>query len=297
MKPQRRDLAASYRDALRLRPEERARMLRRLQDRLAGGEAARPELDVAPPALTRALRPARYAPALAATMGLLALGSSAWLRFGPQPSAARVEPLVAAAPHVLSEASAPSSADVSLPAPEPPTAAVPSAPAPQREAQPRAAGRVRASAAAPARAPLRDAAERKPVEAVRSPTPVSDATRAGVGPARAPGKPGVPDEHAALARDTLDEETRLLADAQLALRSGKAERALALLAEHTWRFPRGQLAEAREVAHVVALCEAGHAASSRAEAKRFLAKRPRSPFAERVRTVCAGTAPGGIDAP
>jgi hypothetical protein len=85
---------------------------------------------------------------------------------------------------------------------------------------------------------------------------------------------------------TLDEEMKLLRAAHAALRAGKPEQALAQLAEHSWRFPNGELAEPRDVAHIMALCRAGKVEASRSEAKRFLAQRPSSPFAGRVRAIC-----------
>jgi hypothetical protein len=85
---------------------------------------------------------------------------------------------------------------------------------------------------------------------------------------------------------TLDDEMRLLKAAYSALRAGKPEQALAQLAEHTWRFPNGELAESRDVAHIMALCRAGKVEASRSEAKRFLSERPSSPFAGRVRAIC-----------
>jgi hypothetical protein len=88
-------------------------------------------------------------------------------------------------------------------------------------------------------------------------------------------------------RGTVDEEMKLLRAAHSALRAGRPEQALAQLAEHTWRFPNGELAEQRDVAHILALCRAGKTEASRSEARRFLAARPDSPFAGRVRATCA----------
>jgi hypothetical protein len=85
---------------------------------------------------------------------------------------------------------------------------------------------------------------------------------------------------------SLEQETALLEQAQAALRRGAPQRALALLAEHTWRFPSGHLTESREVARILALCQAGNATQARAQADRFLAARPGSPFSARVRASC-----------
>jgi hypothetical protein len=85
---------------------------------------------------------------------------------------------------------------------------------------------------------------------------------------------------------TLEDELGLLSSAQRAMREGLPERALLALAEHAWRFPNGQLAEAREVARISALCQAGKRALGRTERARFLTHRPESPFADRVRGLC-----------
>jgi hypothetical protein len=87
---------------------------------------------------------------------------------------------------------------------------------------------------------------------------------------------------------TLDKEMQLLKRAQVAQAAGRPTEALSILAEHAKQFPNGKLAESREVARVVALCQAGQTQASRAAADRFLAARPNSPFASRVRGACAG---------
>jgi hypothetical protein len=86
---------------------------------------------------------------------------------------------------------------------------------------------------------------------------------------------------------TLDQEMQLLKRAQVAQASGRPSEALSILAEHAKQFPNGKLAESREVARVIALCQSGQAQASRSAADRFLAARPNSPFASRVRGVCA----------
>ncbi|HKU41410.1 MAG TPA: hypothetical protein VJR89_24805, partial [Polyangiales bacterium] len=90
------------------------------------------------------------------------------------------------------------------------------------------------------------------------------------------------------ATQTLAEEMQWLEQAQTALDRGDAQRALTLLAEHTWRFPKGKLAEARDVARILALCSLGRSAQARSLAQRFLHARGASPFSARVRASCAG---------
>lgn len=88
-------------------------------------------------------------------------------------------------------------------------------------------------------------------------------------------------------KSTLDEEMKLLRAAHAALRAGNPRRALVELAEHTWHFPNGELAESRDVTRIIALCQAGEVVISRSEAKRFVAERPSSPFVGRVLATCA----------
>jgi outer membrane protein assembly factor BamD (BamD/ComL family) len=98
----------------------------------------------------------------------------------------------------------------------------------------------------------------------------------------------VPETHAPQRTTTMvDDELLLLRRAQAALRAGDPKRALMQLAEHRWRFPNGQLADSREVARMLALCANGDRQLVRAEASDFLAAHPHSPFAQRVRAICA----------
>jgi hypothetical protein len=86
---------------------------------------------------------------------------------------------------------------------------------------------------------------------------------------------------------TIDEEVKLVTGAQVALRAGDTRRALELLNEHAKRFPSGKLANLRQVTHMMALCQSGHAQQARDEAGNFLARNPSSPFAERVSGICS----------
>jgi hypothetical protein len=112
-----------------------------------------------------------------------------------------------------------------------------------------------------------------------------DPARAAPAPEPAPSSSPSP----AAPADALAEETRLLRDADAATRAGDATRALALLAEHARRFPRGALAEERDAETVLALCAAGRTEDARAAARRFLAARPGSALAGRVRSSCGGS--------
>ncbi|HEX3853552.1 MAG TPA: outer membrane protein assembly factor BamD [Polyangiaceae bacterium] len=85
---------------------------------------------------------------------------------------------------------------------------------------------------------------------------------------------------------TIDEEIKLMTRAQTSLRAGDPKQALQLLNEAARRFPNSKLATARAVSHMTALCAAGRSDEARAEASRFLAKNPGSPFTDRVKDVC-----------
>ncbi len=90
----------------------------------------------------------------------------------------------------------------------------------------------------------------------------------------------------AVADSTLTEEIAMIRRAQRALQAGDAETALRQLDQHASRFAGGVLAEEREAARVVALCQAGRAEQSRALARRFVRERPSSPHRARVLGAC-----------
>jgi len=111
-------------------------------------------------------------------------------------------------------------------------------------------------------------------------------------PERAPAPPiATAAAAASSAPRTLSAETELLLAAQRELSAGQPERALALLAEHDRRHPRGVLAQERAASRVLALCAAGRTAEARAEAEAFVREAPGSPLVPRVRRSCAFTAP------
>lgn len=85
----------------------------------------------------------------------------------------------------------------------------------------------------------------------------------------------------------IEPEVALMREAYDALGRGEPERALAALAAHATRFPHGKLAESRRVTRIMALCLSGNEPAARAEAARFLERSPSSPFAARVRSLCA----------
>jgi hypothetical protein len=96
-----------------------------------------------------------------------------------------------------------------------------------------------------------------------------------------------PTRPAPSAPPSLEVETRALGDVQRALREGRPDEALRLLAQQDASFARGSLKEERAAARVLALCAAGRVAEGRAARERFLASYPQSPAADRVRATCA----------
>ncbi len=87
---------------------------------------------------------------------------------------------------------------------------------------------------------------------------------------------------------TVGLEADLLREADGALKAGHPARALALLQEHTTRFPSGILIEEREAERVVVLCALGRTDEARVAASRFSREHPRSPLGRRVRESCGG---------
>jgi hypothetical protein len=90
----------------------------------------------------------------------------------------------------------------------------------------------------------------------------------------------------ALPEATIDEEVRLLNAAQAALRAGNPGRTLTLLAEHRVRFPSGKLKDARDVTRMIALAQTGRTDQACAEARRFVARDPATPFTDRLKAIC-----------
>jgi hypothetical protein len=85
-------------------------------------------------------------------------------------------------------------------------------------------------------------------------------------------------------------ELELMNQLQAALRDGAASRAEQLIAEHTARFPRGQLVLERQAAEVFAACQLGDAVRARRLARAFLSLDGKSALAARVRASCASEA-------
>jgi hypothetical protein len=99
------------------------------------------------------------------------------------------------------------------------------------------------------------------------------------GPAPAATPPSQP------ATDGAREESRLVAGARRALRSGDSRAALDLLDRTTQKFPAGVLAQEREALAIEALVSSGRRDAARSRAAAFLQAFPSSPHAARVRAL------------
>lgn len=86
------------------------------------------------------------------------------------------------------------------------------------------------------------------------------------------------------AKDSLAQEVAILSRAESALHAGRFTAALAALAEHEQRFPRGTLTQERIAARVQALCGLGKVKASRVELARLA---PGSLLEGRAREACA----------
>lgn len=82
-------------------------------------------------------------------------------------------------------------------------------------------------------------------------------------------------------------DTKLLQDANKALRAKRPEHALELLAEHERRFPSPAQPDLRAVLWVGALCAQGRPAQAKRRADALRAARPNSPMLPRIEATCA----------
>lgn len=80
----------------------------------------------------------------------------------------------------------------------------------------------------------------------------------------------------------LREEIRLLDQARSQIRSGAAARALTTISQYRSQFPRGSFLQEASVLRIEALAASGNRGLATAEAKRFLARHPRSPHVARL---------------
>jgi hypothetical protein len=85
--------------------------------------------------------------------------------------------------------------------------------------------------------------------------------------------------------NTLNDETRILWEADQALRSGNTSRAVTLLDEHAGKYPDGALSPERGAERVVALCKLGRIDAP--TVRGYLTSHPNLPLAERIQQACS----------
>jgi hypothetical protein len=89
-----------------------------------------------------------------------------------------------------------------------------------------------------------------------------------------------------LAPQALDDELSWLGAAQQALSAGEPSRALRLVQQHAFRFPRGALATERKVVQALALCALQRKAAARVVVDELVRAAPSSPLVLRVQRKC-----------
>tara|TARA_R110002096_G_scaffold44524_3_gene119709 strand:+ start:15582 stop:16379 length:798 start_codon:yes stop_codon:yes gene_type:complete len=94
-----------------------------------------------------------------------------------------------------------------------------------------------------------------------------------------------PQEPKAQPNDLLGER-KLIASAQLAIRSKNYSEAKNLLQEHEQSFPKGILGPERQAARAIVNCLEPSGTNGKAIARRFLEAHANSPLAARVRSIC-----------
>ena len=260
-----KELLAQYRAAQRPDTGTAQRMQDGLFDKIARGETPLANIDASAIQLPRASWLSRLAGSGTAKLSaalLVVAGGTALLL---QRSASPTEPVRVAAHAPFVPPPPPAAPVVELPAePEPQPAVVAAVVLPAK----------------PKRARVRHAQKQAPVV---SPAAVTVAEPEPVEPLEPE-----PVEHTNPHRVTspLDSELGLLQHAYKELNAGRPASALAAVEEHAYRFANGELAEAREVARMLALCGLDREKEAKARAVDFLLRHPSSPFAGRVRGMC-----------
>lgn len=260
-------LLDAFRGAETLDAAEQNAQLQILQSRILQGDMPAAGLDVPRPTLpsVRALW-LKGAAIVSAAVGIPIL--VAVLLSGSDPGASAPTP---ESPRAVQATPMPQAGTLAEPDPAPPPAR-PIAARPQPETPlPSAATPAPAHPTPdPASAPSRRAPAPRTVETSAKRTPP---------PAATPPPPAGP--------STIDADVKLLRQAQSALSSGKAQRALNLARQHRREFPTSPMADVRSVTEAMALCELGRTDDARRRARAFVNAHPGSPLADRMGSVCA----------
>lgn len=200
---------------------------------------------------------------------------SAQSRSGREPSARRTAPAPAEAPRSITGAPlGDEPGPLGTGSPSSPRASAARGKTQRQEA-------VAAAAQAPAEGPSRP--EALPGSRAELP-PVAEGVRVDAGSAQSPGGQTAA-VNAEQRHATAQAESRAIAEAREALRSGNVATALSTLGRARSLFPDGILRQEREALTIEALVRSGQRASARARAAAFLDTYPRSPHAAQVRRV------------
>jgi hypothetical protein len=135
--------------------------------------------------------------------------------------------------------------------------------------------------AAPA-APVEPLPSPEPVAASPSPNPVVNAPPAQAETVAAPSSKK-PVDNSARPRESLDAESEMIAEARAELRRGDARASMATLDRLRAQFPKGVLAQEREVLGVEVLAALGDAEGASRKARAFSESHPNSPFTAKLR--------------
>ncbi len=117
---------------------------------------------------------------------------------------------------------------------------------------------------------------------------ISAAPSSEVLPPTASAAPPVSASAVSAATDDLPKEQALLDTARAALARGRPDDALAAVASHAFKFPRGRLVEDRDALAVQAHAAAGHTDEAKARAQRFRARYPKSIYLPAIDRALAG---------
>lgn len=140
----------------------------------------------------------------------------------------------------------------------------------------RAAERSPAVAPRPVEAPARPSLSASPTVPVEAPSlqePLPEVERVEGGPSRKSPPPR---------QDALQAESALLTQARAQLRSGNAGGAQASLDRLQAQFPKGMLAQEREVLAIEVLAARGNASGARQRARAFIKAFPKSPHSQKL---------------
>jgi hypothetical protein len=135
-------------------------------------------------------------------------------------------------------------------------------------------------------APIRRDGEVTPERDLQEPGPPEEASPEEASPAEGADSGDTRPASSTKPRPRAEDELALVERARRALGDGRAEHALDLLERHDRAYPHGALTEERALLRAQALCAVGRLDDARALASDFVAARPDSAYAGKMRRVC-----------